>query len=59
VAALRNFLNLRFQKVNLIADFNGEYTGKTYFYCKIGATPAIMVVAGIAALVRLKRENIL
>ncbi|MEG1011104.1 MAG: DUF2953 domain-containing protein [Ruthenibacterium sp.] len=59
VAALRNFLNLRFQKVNLIADFNGEYTDKTYFYCKIGATPAIMVVAGIAALVRLKRENIL
>ncbi|MEG2930359.1 MAG: DUF2953 domain-containing protein [Ruthenibacterium sp.] len=59
VAALRNFLNLRFKKVDIIADFNEEYTDRTYFYCKIGATPVIMVVVGIYALVRLKRENIL
>ncbi len=59
VATLRNFLNLHFKSVKIIADFNHEFTNQTYFYCNIVATPFIIVVAAIYAFFRLREEKVL
>lgn len=59
IATLQNFLTLQFQKVQVIADFEKEFSQNTYFYCKIGATPIILLIVAIYALVRVKRDDIL
>lgn len=59
IATLRNFLNLSFENINLIPDFNNEYKYRTYFYCNIWGNTFIIVVAAIYAFITLKRNNIL
>lgn len=59
VAALQNFLNLRFKQVRVLADFTGEITAGPYFSCKVGASPIIMIIAALYALVQLKNEHVL
>ena len=59
VGLLRNFVRLRFKKVNIFADFDNTHNEEEYFYCKIGATPFIMVSVAIYVFTRLKSEKLL
>lgn len=60
VAALRNFLNLRkFEQVDILADYDDKFSESTQLACTIGATPVIMVIAGVYALVRVFKERLL
>ena len=59
VGLLRNFIRVRFKKVNIFADFDNTHSEEEYFYCKIGATPFIMVSAAIYVFTRLKSEKVL
>lgn len=60
VAALRNFLNLRkFEQVDIVADYDDKFSESTYLYCTIGATPVIMVTAGLYAVIRIFKEHLL
>ena len=51
---LQNFLDFRLKQVDIIPDFAGSYKYRRYFYCKIMATPFIMMVAAIYAFTRLR-----
>ncbi len=44
IATAQNFLDLEFDQIELIPDFAGENKYRRSFYCKIGATPFIMLV---------------
>lgn len=59
LGALQNFLNLKFSKLELVPDFTGSHKYRRYFYCKIVATPFIMVAAALYAFTHLKVERIL
>lgn len=52
LGVLRNAMHLQVQKLQIVADFNNEFADKTYFYCKIEASPIIMVIAVVYFLVR-------
>ncbi|MEG2673300.1 MAG: DUF2953 domain-containing protein [Ruthenibacterium sp.] len=56
---LQNFLHLHFKKVDIFADYKNESANQQYFYCKIGATPFIMVSAAFYVFKRLKSEKVL
>lgn len=45
LGALQNALNLRIEKIEVIADFNDEFSDSTYFYCRIHAMPVQMLIA--------------
>ena len=59
VATLQNFLDLRFDHIELIPDFAGENKYRRSFYCKIGATPFIMLVVAFKAFGLLRRDGLL
>ncbi len=59
LGALQNCLNLKFSKLELVPDFTGSHKYRRYFYCKIVATPFIMVTAALYAFTHLKVERIL
>ncbi len=52
--ALQNLFEVGLKQVDIIPDFTGEHKYRRYFYCKIGATPFIMITTGLYALWRLK-----
>ncbi|MEG3072842.1 MAG: DUF2953 domain-containing protein [Ruthenibacterium sp.] len=56
---LQNFIHFHFKKVDIFADFENEYANRQSFYCKIGATPFIMVTAALYIFKRLKSEKVL
>lgn len=58
-ATLQNFINLSFKSVDFIPDFTGEHKYRRYFYCNIWSCAFIMIVAGIYALIKLKKENVI
>lgn len=47
VAVLENAVHLRFQNVQLCADYQNQYDGQEFFSCKITACPFIMIIAGL------------
>ena len=59
VATLQNFLDLRFEQIELIPDFAGENKYRRSFYCKIGATPFIMLIVAFKAFGLLRRDGLL
>lgn len=59
LGALQNCLDLKFSKLELVPDFTGSHKYRRYFYCKIVATPFIMVAAALYAFTHLKMERIL
>ena len=59
IATLENAVHLYFRKVKFIPDFQDEYGDAQSFYCKVVASPVIMVVAGIYVFKRLSDEKIL
>lgn len=56
-AALQNFVHLSFKSVKIIPDFTNEHKYRRYFYCNIWSCTFIIIVAGIYALIKLKKEN--
>ena len=54
LGVLQNFVDLQLRQVDIIPDFTGEHKYRRYFYCKIQATPFIIVTTGVWALVKLK-----
>lgn len=59
IAALQNALDLRFDSIEIIPDFAGENKYRTSFYCKIGATPFIMIFVAIRAFAVLRADGLL
>ena len=59
VALLQNFMDLEFERIELIPDFAGENKYRTSFYCKIGATPFIMLVVIIKGFRLLQQDGLL
>lgn len=59
LGVLQNALNLKFSKLEIVPDFTGSSKYLRYFYCKIVATPFIMVAAALYAFTHLKVERIL
>lgn len=59
IAVLQNAIDLQFDSIDLIPDFAGENKYRRSFYCKIGATPFIMLVIAIKALRMLQKDGLL
>ncbi len=59
IAVLQNAMDLQFDSIELIPDFAGENKYRRSFYCKIGATPFIMLVIAIKALRTLQKDGLL
>lgn len=59
IAVLRNAIDLQFDSIELIPDFAGENKYRRSFYCKIGATPFIMLVIAVKALRMLQKDGLL
>ncbi|MDK2813337.1 MAG: hypothetical protein PWQ08_592 [Clostridiales bacterium] len=59
IAVLQNAIDLQFDSIELIPDFAGENKYRRSFYCKIGATPFIMLVIAIKALRMLQKDGLL
>ncbi len=59
IATLHNYLQLNIKKVNIICDYDNTFEKDTYFYCKIGATPIIILIVAVYAVIRLKKNNVL
>lgn len=51
---LQNFLDIRLKQVDIIPDFAGTFKYRRFFYCKIMATPFIIMVAAAYAFFRLR-----
>ena len=54
LGVLQNFIDIQLKQMDIIPDFTGEHKYRRYFYCKIQATPFIIGVTGIWALVKLR-----
>ena len=59
VALLQNFMDLEFERIELIPDFAGENKYRRSFYCKIGATPFIMLGVLIKGFKLLQEDGLL
>ncbi len=59
VATAQNFVDMEFEQIELIPDFAGENKYRTSFYCKIGATPFIILVVALKALRILQEDGLL
>ena len=59
IAVLQNAMDLQFESIELIPDFMGENKYRRSFYCKIGATPFIMLVIAVKALRMLQKDGLL
>ncbi|HIV87543.1 MAG TPA: DUF2953 domain-containing protein [Candidatus Pygmaiobacter gallistercoris] len=59
IAALQNFMDLKFEQIELIPDFAGENKYRRSFYCKIGATPFIMLVVMVKGFRLLQQDGLL
>ena len=59
IAAMQNFIDIEFKKINVFADFNNENKEKVSFSCKIGTTPFIMLGIALYAFKEFKDEKII
>ena len=59
IAAMQNFIDIEFKKINVFADFNNENKEKVSFSCKIGTTPFIMLGIAFYAFKEFKDEKII
>lgn len=56
---LQNFLDLRMEQMVIEPDYTGEHQGQEHFSCKITSHLIIMVITGVWALLRLRREKLI
>ena len=56
---LQNFLNLRMEQLVIEPDYTGEHQGQEHFSCKITSHLIIMVITGVWALLRLRKEKLI
>lgn len=56
---LQNFLDLRMEQLVIEPDYTGEHQGQEHFSCKITSHLIIMVITGVWALLRLRREKLI
>ena len=59
LAVLRNYLDIRFEELAVLPDFNAEKQGTELFSCKITGRLIIIVIAGIRALWQLWKAEII
>ena len=59
IATAQNFVDMEFEQIELIPDFAGENKYRTSFYCKIGATPFIILIVALKALRVLQEDGLL
>lgn len=59
IATAQNFLDMEFEQIELIPDFAGENKYRTSFYCKIGASPFIILIVAFKALRLLQEDGLL
>lgn len=57
--ALQNFFDLRMEQLVIEPDYTGEHQGQEHFSCKITSHLIIMVITGVWALMRLKKEKLI
>lgn len=56
---LQNFLDLRMEQLVIEPDYTGAHQGQEHFSCKITSHLIIMVITGVWALLRLRREKLI
>ena len=56
---LQNFLDLRMEQLIIEPDYTGEHQGREHFSCKITSHLIIMVITGVWALLRLRKEKLI
>lgn len=56
---LQNFLDLRMEQLVIEPDYTGEHQGQEHFSCKITSHLIIMVITGVWALLRLRKEKLI
>ena len=56
---LQNFLDLRMEQLVIEPDYTGEHQGREHFSCKITSHLIIMVITGVWALLRLRKEKLI
>lgn len=59
LATLQNVIDIQAEDINIIPDFGGDNKYRRSFYCKIEATPFIMLGVALYAFKQLKEERIL
>lgn len=59
LATLQNVIDIKAEDINIIPDFGGDNKYRRSFYCKIEATPFIMLGVALYAFKQLKQERIL
>lgn len=59
LATLQNIIDIQAEDINIIPDFGGDNKYRRSFYCKIEATPFIMLGVALYAFKQLKEERIL
>ena len=55
LGVLQNCFEIRLKKVEIIPDFMGDSKYRRYFYCKIGATPFIILSTALYVLWRMRK----
>ncbi|MDD3429981.1 MAG: DUF2953 domain-containing protein [Oscillospiraceae bacterium] len=59
VAALQNFLNMKFTGLKLIPDFTDEFKDKSYISCKVGILPIVIIAVCIYGFIQLKNRKVI
>lgn len=57
LGVLQNYFEIQIEKLQVIADFTGEYKYRRYFYCRIGATPFVLLAVFISILWKAYRKK--
>ena len=57
LGVLQNYFEIQIEKLQIIADFTGEYKYRRYFYCRIGATPFVLLAVCVSVLWKAYRKK--
>lgn len=57
LGVLQNYFEIQIEKLQIIADFTGEYKYRRYFYCRIGATPFVLLAVCLSVLWKAYRKK--
>lgn len=57
LGVLQNYFEIEIEKLQIIADFTGEYKYRRYFYCRIGATTFVLLAVFVSVLWKAYRKK--
>lgn len=57
LGVLQNYFEIEIERLQIIADFTGEYKYRRYFYCRIGATPFVLLAVFASVLWKAYRKS--